>query len=142
MRSYGQWTFSPFSIAFGDVFICPEQLNRWPCHSLSHWVTNFYFCHTTSNSRDLRPLRHLISVMRRHDLTEKPYQIPKIWIFFGKFSDFWKIFRFLENFQIFGKISDFRKVFRFSKRASLETYGLRLDTWDTDYISDNWEQQY
>ena len=23
-----------------------------------------------------------------------------------------------------------------------ETSNLRLDTWDTDYISDNWEQQY
>ena len=26
---------------------------------------------------------------------------------FGKFLDFWKIFRFLENFQIFGKFSHF-----------------------------------
>ena len=26
---------------------------------------------------------------------------------FERFSDFWKIFRFLEDFQIFGKISDF-----------------------------------
>ena len=26
--------------------------------------------------------------------------------------------------------------------AILETCDLRLDTWDTDYISDNWEQQY
>ena len=29
------------------------------------------FRHTKSNPRDLRPLRHLISVMRRHDLTKK-----------------------------------------------------------------------
>ena len=28
------------------------------------------------------------------------------------------------------------------QRAILETCDLRLDTWDTDYISDNWEQQY
>ena len=27
-------------------------------------------------------------------------------------------------------------------RAIKETCDLRLDTWDTDYISDNWEQQY
>ena len=26
---------------------------------------------------------------------------------FGKFSDFWKIFKYLEDFQIFGRISDF-----------------------------------
>ena len=38
----------------------------------------FYFCHTKSNPKDLRPLRHLISVMRRHDLTKKylPTYIP------------------------------------------------------------------
>ena len=28
------------------------------------------------------------------------------------------------------------------QRAILEICDLRLDTWDTDYISDNWEQQY
>ena len=28
------------------------------------------------------------------------------------------------------------------QRAVLETCSLRLDTWDTDFISDNWEQQY
>ena len=42
---------------------------------------------------------------------------------FGRFSDFWKIFRFLEDFQIFGGFledfqifggfSDFSKIFRF-----------------------------
>ena len=26
--------------------------------------------------------------------------------------------------------------------AMLEIFDLRLDIWDTDYISDNWEQQY
>ena len=28
-------------------------------------------------------------------------------------TDFWKIFRFLEDFQIFGRFSDFWKIFRF-----------------------------
>ena len=23
-----------------DLLICPQQLNRWPCHSLSHWLTD------------------------------------------------------------------------------------------------------
>ena len=38
---------------------------------------------------------------------------------FGKFSDFWeifrfwKMFRFLEDFQIFGRFSDFWNIFRF-----------------------------
>ena len=47
------------------------------------------------------------------------------------------------NYQVFGKISDFRKKsdfwicfldFQHPQRALLETCGLRLDTWDTDYI--------
>ena len=44
----------------------------------------------------------------------------------------------MKSFQIFGKFSDFLKVFRFFESFC----DLRLDTWDTDYISDNWEQQY
>ena len=49
------------------------------------------------------------------------------------------------NFQkIFRKISDFQKNIRFSEKfqSNLKTCYLRLDTWETDYISDNWEQQY
>ena len=38
----------------------------------------------------------------------------------------------------FWKFSDFLKGFRFFESFS----DLRLDTWDTDYIFDNWEQQY
>ena len=37
----------------------------------------------------------------------------------------WKCLDFWKNFQIFWKSCD-----------------LTLDTWDTDYIADNWEQQY
>ena len=47
-----------------------------------------------------------------------------------------KKIRFSEQFQIFGNFLDFQKNFRFLKSD------LRLDTWDTGYISDNWEQQY
>ena len=36
--------------------------------SLTQSLSHFYFCHTKSNTRDLRPLSHLISVMRRHDI--------------------------------------------------------------------------
>ena len=59
---------------------------------------------------------------------------------FGRFSDFWKIlrfledfqifledfwniFRFLEYFQIFGRFSDFWKIFRFLEKFS--------DFWET-----------
>ena len=72
-------------------FSCPEQLNRWPCHSLTHSVTNFYFCHTKSNPRDLLPLRHLIRVMRRHDLSEKDLPNSEI------LKDSQKIWKFRER---------------------------------------------
>ena len=42
------------------IFSCPEQLNRWLTHSVT-----FDFDITEW------PLRHLIRVMRRHDLTKK-----------------------------------------------------------------------
>ena len=32
---------------------------------------DFYFSHTTSDPTDLWPLRHLLRVMRRHDMTKK-----------------------------------------------------------------------
>ena len=41
------------------------------------------------------------------------------------------------------KDKDNDKEFRqHHQRAVLETCSLRLDTWDTNFISDNWEQQY
>ena len=46
------------------------QLNRWPCHSVTHWWY-FYFWDTKSDPRDLWPLRHWIRVRRGHDLTQK-----------------------------------------------------------------------
>ena len=51
----------------------------------------------------------------------------------GRFSDFWKIFRFLEDFQIFGRFSDFWKIFRFLDNPRT------FDIWDTVCNSDNWE---
>ena len=64
-----------------------------------------------SDPRALWPLRHLIRVMRRHYLTNKKTKTTTT-----------------------TKTNTFRKHLQ---RAPLETY----DLWDTDYISDNWEQQ-
>ena len=55
-------------------------------HWLTHSVRYFYFCHTKSNPRDLLPLRHLIRVMRRHDLTENFPKICQIKCFKGSKS--------------------------------------------------------
>ena len=29
------------------LFSCPEQLNRWPCHSITHWVSEWPFAFGT-----------------------------------------------------------------------------------------------
>ena len=43
------------------------------CHSLlcTESVTHFWFCNTQRDPRHLWPLRHLIRVMRKHDLTNR-----------------------------------------------------------------------
>ena len=118
-----------------QLFSCPEQLNKVTL-SLTNWLTVLLLLTLLSDPTDLWSLTHLIRVIRRHDLTEKDFRNISRFLenfqIFGKFPDFWK------NFQIFGKLSDFQH----HRRAFLETCGLRLDTWDTEYISDNWEQQY
>ena len=55
--------------------------SRWPCHSLTHctdWLRVLLLLALQSDPRDLWPLRHLIRVMGRHNLTEKdlPTYIP------------------------------------------------------------------
>ena len=63
---------------FLTIFSCPEQLNRWPCHSLTDWLRVLLLLTLQSDPRDLRPLRYLIRVMKRHDLTLKdlPTYLP------------------------------------------------------------------
>ena len=110
-------------------FSCPERLNRRPCPLLALTpLTIRVFTTLQSDPRDLWPLRHLI--------------------IFGKFSDFWKIFRFLEDFQIFGRFSDFWRIFRFLEdfqifgRQQQQQRQRTCDIWDTDYNSDNWEPEF
>ena len=85
-----------------SVFSCPQQLKRWPCHSVSqsltHWPFDFDIKKTIKQwtSRETCDLWDIWS-----DRFLEDFQI------FGKILDFWKIFRFLEDFQIFGRFSDF-----------------------------------
>ena len=61
-------------------------------HSLSESLSQFWFLTLKSDPRDLWPLKHLIRVMRKHDLTN----ILTIfcWQFwqFSKFDIFWQLF--------------------------------------------------
>ena len=36
-RQSSNWTISIHC----ELFSCPEQLNRWPCHSVTHWLTDW-----------------------------------------------------------------------------------------------------
>ena len=60
---------------------------------------------------------------------------------FDNFDNFWQFLTILtifDNFDNFWMFSDSWGVFRVFESFC----DLRHDTWDTDYISDNWEQQY
>ena len=54
--------------------------------SVSHW-RYFYFWHIKSDPRDLWPLRHLIRVIRKHDLTTKITYLPSNLPIFLHLSD-------------------------------------------------------
>ena len=93
------------------IFSCPEQLNRWPCH----WLTDSgYFTdwHTKSDPRDLWPLRHLIRVMRGHDLTNK------------------------------NKMTKTNTKTKTMTATVIKTIPKTCDIWDTNYNFDNWELEF
>ena len=86
---------------------------------VTDWLTEegFYFLTLESNPRDLRPLRHLVRVMRRHDLTKKNLELwreKKFNFFLNFFWTFFKLFfeLFLNIFwNFFGIFFDFFKTF-------------------------------
>ena len=101
------------------IFSCPQQLNRTHCPSLGPSVhplplTIRVFTTLQSDPRDLWPLRHLIRVMRRHDLTKKylPTYIPT----------------HLPTYLC-------TSIREQPKGAIIGT----CDIWDTDNNTDNWE---
>ena len=81
-------------ITIGTFFSCPEQLIRWPCPLVRP--------SGTTNNQSL------------HNTTEWTQRLVTFETFdqtdFQKNSDFWKIFRCLENVQIFEKNSNFWKI--------------------------------
>ena len=76
------------------------------------------------------------------------WQFWQLWQFFDNcwqfltiltiFDNFWQFLTIFNNFDNFWMFSEFWGVFRVFESFC----DLRQDTWDTDYISDNWEQQY
>ena len=79
--SWIKWQFWPFSedswkvkafLLYFPVFSCTadSSIGDLVTHSLSEWGT-FLKTQQQSDPRDLRPLRHLIRMISRHDLTKK-----------------------------------------------------------------------
>ena len=95
-------------VAVGSFLAVTWQLYRFPCHSLSHSVTqSLPLLKNTTKEHSER-----LVTLETCDQSDKETW-PNHFQIFGNFSDFWKLFRLLETFQIFGNFSDFRKSFRF-----------------------------
>ena len=121
-----------------SLFSCPQQLNRWPCHSLTHWLTqDFTTWHSKSDPGGLWPLRHLIRVMKKHDLTNiftfvdnfDNFTMLTIFdslIFFYNFwqcfDNSWQFCQFLRNFTILTMFDIVDNFWQF------------LTIWQIDYL--------
>ena len=106
-----------------------------------------------SDPRDLWPLRHLIRVMRKHDLTNILTIFDNFYIFwqfskkFTNFDNFWIFLTIFDNFDNFDNFWQLTTIFTIQtiafailtiEKTILET----CDIWDTDYNSDNWEPEF
>ena len=104
-----------------SFFSCPQQLNRWPCYWLSHWVTDFYFWHyrMALETCDLWDIwsewwRNMtwptfwqfliffyifwqVSTIFNNNF----WQFSTILTNFDKFWQFWPFLQFFDNFYIF-----------------------------------------
>ena len=108
-----------------------RQLNRWPCHSLTHWVSHFWFLTLKSNPEDIWQynlpnwptyLTYLSDIPNWPTyLTYLPYLTPAYLIYLSYRAIY--LFTFLEE-HTWGAIKWI------------------CDIWDTDYNSDNWELEF
>ena len=125
----------------------------WRCFSSIGDLVPWFVCLTKlpirvfttlqSDPRDLWPLRHLIRVMRRRDLTQKdlptyipthlPTYLPTYLI------THWATFDFLATgSRIFSCYRCGNVRSQLGHKTILQT----SDIWDTDYNSDNWEPEF
>ena len=95
------------------IFSCPEQFNRWPCHSVTDWLTH--------------SLRTLLIVIQRATL-----ETCDLW---DICSEWWEDMTWPKKMT---KTNTKTKTFWEHLRAILET----CDIWDTGYNSDNWEPEF
>ena len=103
---------SPLSSAFSHIFSVQnisigDLITDW----LSHWQY-FYFWDTKSDPRDVWPLRHLIRVMRRHDLTKK----------------------YLHTYPL-----SYPHICTSTREHPKGAIICICDIWDTEHNTDNWE---
>ena len=120
---------------------------------VTDWLTDwgyFYFWHTKSDPRDLWPLRHLIRVMRRHDLSNKKTMTMTMTKTISKTISEHPQSTILESCDLWDLRPDWwdmtwpRQTMTMTMTIREHPQGANLETcdlWDTEYISDNWEQQ-
>ena len=87
------------------VFLAVTCANRWPCHWLTESAT-FCFLTLKSDPRDQWPLRHLITVMRKHDLTNI-LTILTIFDNIDNFDHFWQFLTTFDNLDNFDNFDNF-----------------------------------
>ena len=118
--------------------------------------------HSKSDPRDLWPLRHLIRVMRKHNLTNILTICTILTIFYiffmiltitDNFDNCWQFlpfFTILTIYRIFddcGQFGQFRFCLQgwqivFAILAIEKTILETCDIWHTDYNFDNWEPEF
>ena len=82
------------------IFSCPQQLNRWPCH----WLTHFYFWQVTSDKwqflRFFDNFQQFSTILTIWDNFDNFWQFLIVWTIFESFDNFWEFWQFLTIFTI------------------------------------------
>ena len=99
-----------------------------------------------SDPRDLWPLRHLFRVIRRHNLTKKTTKTntQTKTMTMTKTNTFREPLQraIIETCELWDIWSEWWGDMTWPTKRQLQRQRQRhCDLWDTDYISDNWEQQ-
>ena len=77
------------TLVFEDVnsnlFSCPGQLNRWPCQSVTHWLTDWFFilapseyCRAVVDNWQIKMRAHNLNFYRAKGLARAPLSFDHI----------------------------------------------------------------
>ena len=122
-----------------DFFGCPRQINRWPCHSLSEWVSEVLIsassehCRLQSCRRHLWPFLQLIRRMRRNVMNNKKTKTDtKTKTKTMRFSDLvtqWHTWLFLTNWGLRNSNHDIEGFYSDCQRVTLTAFAILPMFW-------------